>query len=189
MTSQSANINDELDLTLNLLRKKNKKDINLVKKYGDIPLVECYPNMLNQVFLNILMNSIQSIEKQAGIENAGLGGSKSALDVGCSTLKDDISVCGVRYAGEIIVSTEIIDNVLIVKIQDNGAGIKEEDKKKIFQAGFTTKKVGEGTGLGLAICKKIIEKHKGEITFDSTSYKTKDGKIAKSTVFEIKLPV
>ena len=189
MTSQSANINDELDLTMNLLRHKLKKDINLVKKYGDIPLVECYPNMLNQVFLNILMNSIQSIEKQAGIENAGLGGSKSALDVGCSTLKDDISVCGVRYAGEIIVSTEIIDNVLIVKIQDNGAGIKEEDKKKIFQAGFTTKKVGEGTGLGLAICKKIIEKHKGEITFDSTSYKTKDGKIAKSTVFEIKLPV
>ncbi len=185
MTSQSANINEELDLTLNLLRHKLKKDIKLVKNYGDIPLVECYPNMLNQVFLNILMNAIQSIEKQAGIENAGLSGTKTA----CSVLGGaDKGALG-AYLGEIIISTEIIDNMLVVKIEDNGAGIKDEDKKKIFQAGFTTKKVGEGTGLGLAICKKIIEKHNGEITFDSKSYKTKEGKIAKSTLFEIKLPV
>lgn len=170
MVSQSANINEELDLTLNLLRHKLKKDIKLVKNYGEIPLVECYPNMLNQVFLNILMNAIQSIEKRASVENAGLSGA------------------GFCYIGEIIISTEIIKSNLLVKIQDNGLGIKDEDKKKIFQAGFTTKKVGEGTGLGLAICKKIIEKHNGEITFDSKSYRTKDGSIAKTTIFEIKLP-
>ncbi len=170
MVSQSANINEELDLTLNLLRHKLKKDIKLVKNYGEISLVECYPNMLNQVFLNILMNAIQSIEKRASVENAGLSGAGSC------------------YIGEIIISTEIIESNLLVKIQDNGLGIKDEDKKKIFQAGFTTKKVGEGTGLGLAICKKIIEKHNGEITFDSKSYRTKDGSIAKTTIFEIKLP-
>lgn len=171
MTSQAANINEELDLTLNLLRHKLKKDIKLNKNYGDIPLVECYPNMLNQVFLNILMNSIQSIEKRASVENSGLSGAKP------------------EYFGEITISTEILNNNLIVKIKDNGLGIKEDDKKKIFQAGFTTKKVGEGTGLGLAICKKIIEKHNGEITFNSTSYKTSSGKIAKTTTFEIKLPL
>ena len=54
-----------------------------------------------------------------------------------------------------------------ISILDNGKGIKEEDKEKVFQAGYTTKKKGEGTGLGLAICKKIIEKHQGEILFDS----------------------
>lgn len=170
MTSQAANINEELDLTLNLLRHKLKKDIILNKNYGEIPLIECYPNMLNQVFLNILMNAIQSIEKQALVLNANLSGEKPC------------------YTGEINISTKIVEDNLIVRIEDNGAGIKEEDKKKIFQAGFTTKKVGEGTGLGLAICKKIIEKHKGEITFDSTSFRLNDGKIAKSTVFEIKLP-
>lgn len=175
MTSQAANINEELDLTLNLLRHKLKKDIKLNKKYGDIPLVECYPNMLNQVFLNILMNSIQSIEKRASVENAGLGGA--------------VLGAGPGYFGEITISTEILDNNLIIKIQDNGFGIKDEDKKKIFHAGFTTKKVGEGTGLGLAICKKIIEKHNGEINFNSVSYKTSNGTIEKTTVFEIKLPV
>lgn len=174
MVSQAANINEELDLTLNLLRHKLKKDIKLVKNYGEIPLVECYPNMLNQVFLNILMNAIQSIEKRASVESAGLSGTKPK-DACC-------------YIGEIIISTEIVENSLIIKIQDNGLGIKDEDKKKIFQAGFTTKKVGEGTGLGLAICKKIIEKHNGEITFDSKSYRAQNGSIAKSTVFEIKLP-
>ncbi len=204
MTSQAANINEELDLTLNLLRHKLKKDIKLTKNYGEIPLVECYPNMLNQVFLNILMNSIQSIEKEASVENAGLSG---------TALQDGACAGGVRYAGEIIISTEIVNDKLSVKIEDNGFGIKEEDKKKIFQAGFTTKKVGEGTGLGLAICKKIIEKHKGEIRFDSTSYRVKNSaaeggvsagaspgassstsfkagsRVVKSTVFEILLPL
>ena len=162
-TLQKANINDELDLTLNLLRHKLKKDINLVKNYGEMPFVNCYPNMLNQVFLNILMNAIQSIEKEA--QNVQEG-----------------------YVGEIIISTDVKENTLTVSIKDNGFGIKEEDKKKIFHAGFTTKKVGEGTGLGLAICKKIIEKHNGTISFDSTILK-KDRNIMKSTVFTIKIPV
>lgn len=189
MTSQAANINEELDLTLNLLRHKLKKDIKLVKNYGNIPLVECYPNMLNQVFLNILMNSIQSIEKQASVENAGLSGMPPR---DCA-----VSFAQERYFGEITITTALLEDKLSIKIEDNGFGIKEEDKKKIFQAGFTTKKVGEGTGLGLAICKKIIEKHKGEITFDSTSYRVKrnsEGNLAakepvlKNTVFEIILP-
>ncbi len=188
MTSQAANINEELDLTLNLLRHKLKKDIKLTKNYGEIPLVECYPNMLNQVFLNILMNSIQSIEKQASVENAGLSGVPLAESAAASGSLP-------RYVGEIIITTAVLGDKLSVRVEDNGFGIKEEDKKKIFQAGFTTKKVGEGTGLGLAICKKIIEKHKGEIKFESTSYKAKDGstsavsRVVKSTLFEIILPL
>lgn len=156
---QKANINKELDLTLEILRHKTKKGIEIVKNYGDIKEIECYPNMLNQVFLNILMNAIQSIEKEK-ISNGGL------------------------YNGKIEISTKEENNNLIVKIQDNGAGINEADKKKIFQAGFTTKKVGEGTGLGLAICKKIIEKHNGKISFDSS---VKKG--VKSTVFTILIPI
>ncbi len=155
---QKANINKELDLTLEILKHKTKKGIEIIKNYGDIPEIECYPNMLNQVFLNILVNAIQSIEKLKLKEN---------------------------YFGKIEILTKKENDFLIIKITDNGDGISAQDKKKIFQAGFTTKKVGEGTGLGLAICKKIIEKHKGEISFNSKTLKTGE----KSTFFEIKIPL
>lgn len=138
---QEANINQELDLTLDLLKHKTKKGIQIIKNYGILPLIKCYPNMLNQVFLNILMNSIQSLEKKT--QKIG------------------------EYGAAVEITTKAQDNKLFVSIKDNGLGIDEKSKKKIFQAGFTTKKIGEGTGLGLAICKKIVEKHKGEIFFTS----------------------
>ncbi len=156
---QAANINKELDLTLEILRHKTKKGIQIIKEYGNIPEIDCYPNMLNQVFLNILMNSIQSIEKEKS-ENPD-------------------------RKGEITIATNKKNDFLEIKITDNGYGIKEADKKKIFTAGFTTKKVGEGTGLGLAICKKIIEKHEGKITFSSKQLKNGE----KSTSFIILLPI
>ena len=59
---QEANINKELDLTLNLIRHETKKRINIIKNYGNIPLIKCYPNMLNQVFMNILINACQAID-------------------------------------------------------------------------------------------------------------------------------
>ena len=157
---QTADINKELDLTLEILKHKTKKGINVVKKYGEIPAVNCYPNMLNQVFLNILMNAIQSVEKE-------------------KTKK------GASYNAEIEIVTELEDEKLKIQITDNGEGIAENNKKKIFTAGFTTKKIGEGTGLGLAICKKIIEKHKGDIFFNSKTDKEKGN----STSFTIMLPV
>lgn len=146
---QEADINSELDLTLELLRHKTKNSIEIVKKYGVIPMISCYPNMLNQVFLNIISNSIDGIN-------------------------------AINKSGEILIETIIEGDFLLVKITDNGAGIEEKNQLKIFDAGFTTKKIGEGTGLGLAICKKIIDKHNGEINFES-----KFGQ----TTFLIKIPI
>lgn len=150
---QQADINAELDLTLEILRHRTKNSINVVKNYGKIPFVNCYPNMLNQVFLNILSNAIDAIKS-------------------------------VKEEGEIGITTEVTESDgnsenLLIKISNNGAPIKDEDVAKIFQAGFTTKKIGEGTGLGLAICKKIIDKHGGEIDFIS-----REG----LTEFTIKIP-
>lgn len=156
---QKANINKELDLTLEILRHKTKKGIEIIKNYSDIEEVECYPNMLNQVFLNVLMNGIQSVEKEKSEQKE-------------------------NYVGKIEISTKEENGYLIIQIKDNGCGITEANKKKIFQAGFTTKKVGEGTGLGLAICKKIIEKHKGQISFISKITKNSGN----STSFIIKIP-
>ncbi len=60
------------------------------------------------------------------------------------------------------------DNQLFISIEDNGMGMSEEVKQKLFNAFFTTKPVGEGTGLGLSITRNIIEeKHHGKITFES----------------------
>ena len=59
---QEADINNEIDLTLDLIRHETKNRITVVKNYGNIPPVKCYPNMLNQVFMNILVNATQAIE-------------------------------------------------------------------------------------------------------------------------------
>lgn len=61
---QEANINKELDLTLDLIRHETKNKIDVIKNYGDIPTIKCYPNMLNQVFMNILVNACQAIQEK-----------------------------------------------------------------------------------------------------------------------------
>lgn len=124
---QDADINKEIDLTLDLIRHETKNKVEIIKNYGKIPPIKCYPNMLNQVFMNILVNATQAIET----------------------------------SGIITIDTKYENDNLIVKIKDNGCGIKEPEK--IFFAGYTTKGVGVGTGLGLAISQKIIEKHNGKI--------------------------
>ncbi len=124
---QEADINKEIDITLDLIRHETKNRIEIIKNYGKLPPVKCYPNMLNQVFMNILVNAAHAIKGE----------------------------------GKIFIDTKYKNNNLIVKIKDNGCGIKEPEK--IFFAGYTTKSSGVGTGLGLAIAQKIVEKHQGKI--------------------------
>ena len=124
---QEADINKEIDLTLDLIRHETKNRIKIVKNYGKLPPIKCYPNMLNQVFMNILVNAAHAIKGE----------------------------------GTITIDTAFKKKELVVKIKDDGCGIKEPEK--IFFAGYTTKGVGVGTGLGLAISQKIIEKHNGKI--------------------------
>ena len=141
---QSADINNEIDLTLELIKHETKNKIEVVKNYGNIPQIKCYPNMLNQVFMNILVNACQSIKDK----------------------------------GTITISTELVDKMLVVKIKDTGSGIDDKIKDKMFSVGTTTKKIG--TGLGLAISQKIVEKHKGKISFESEK--------GQGTEFKIEIP-
>ena len=130
---QEADINKEMDLTLEIIRHETKNKVEIEKHYGEIPLIKCYPNMLNQVFTNILVNACQAIEEK----------------------------------GKIVITTQFENNILTIKIKDNGKGIPQENLNKIFTVGYTTKGVGVGTGLGLAISQKIIAKHNGEIHVNS----------------------
>ena len=137
---KQVNIHEGIDNTLLLLNHRINAEIEIVKQYGDLPLVECYPAQLNQVFWHIISNAI-----------------------------DALSVCNKKSHYQIIIQTQCINSQEFeVKIRDNGNGIHPEIKDKIFDPFFTTKPVGEGTGMGLAICYQVVEKHGGKIQVIST---------------------
>lgn len=83
--------------------------------------------------------------------------------------------------GEIKISIQKSNNTVFVSFSDNGQGIPEDIQQKVFEVFFTTKSAGEGTGLGLDIVRKIIEKHKGKIHFESTKNV--------GTTFFVELPI
>lgn len=89
---QNANINKELDLTLDLIRHETKNKIEIEKNYGDIREIKCYPNMLNQVFMNLLMNACQSIETKGTITITTLDQEDNLIikikDTGCGIKKE-----------------------------------------------------------------------------------------------------
>ncbi len=144
---KQADIHEGIDSTLILLKHKLKNKVEVVKEYGELPIVQCYPNQLNQVFMNILSNAVDAIPD----------------------------------AGTILIKTLLEGGNILIKIKDNGIGIKPDHVEKIFDPGFTTKGVGVGTGLGLSIVYRIIEKHKGSISVQSEP--------GKGTEFSIRLPV
>ncbi|MFP4298753.1 MAG: ATP-binding protein [Spirulinaceae cyanobacterium] len=140
-----VDLHEGIDNTLILLHNRLKNKVKLIKNYGDLPKINCYPNQLNQVFMNLFSNSIDAL-----IE---------------AKIPDK----------QITITTQIIkkneQQFIQVGIADNGLGIPDEVKNKIFDPFFTTKPVGKGTGLGLAISYQIIvELHGGQIqvkTLDS----------------------
>jgi signal transduction histidine kinase len=132
---KKADMNEGLDSTLTITNNLLGAHIKIEKHYSNLPLIECYPGKLNQVFLNIISNGVYAIKKQFGDTDGGL--------LTISTSHDE-------------------DNVLI-KIADNGTGMDENTKKKLFEPFFTTKDVGEGTGLGMSIAYNTITKHFGQI--------------------------
>jgi len=130
-----VNVNEGLESTLVLLNYQ-LGNIGVVKDLGSIPNVEGYGGKLNQVFMNILSNSIYALQ------NKSLPGTQLKIWVQTYT-RDDDHIC--------------------ISLRDNGSGMTPEVKAKIFNPFFTTKDVGEGTGLGLSIVFKIIEAHHGSI--------------------------
>ncbi len=120
--------------------------IEVIKEYGDLPLVECYPGKLNQVFMNILVNAIDSIDEQF---NHTEEENRSCLS----------PLLWIR------IRTEVVEGDWVaIGIADNGIGMTKEQCSKLFDPFFTTKPVGQGTGLGLSISYQIVEqKHGGKL--------------------------
>lgn len=135
-----ADINEGLESTLVILNSVVKEGVTVNKQYGEMPLVECYPGKLNQVFLNIITNALYAINKK--FEG--------------------------RSGGVLEIKTEADAEYAYVSIKDNGIGMSTEVREKIFEPFFTTKEVGEGTGLGMSIAYNTIKKHHGEIKIESS---------------------
>jgi light-regulated signal transduction histidine kinase (bacteriophytochrome) len=167
-----VDLHEGIENSLLILQHRIKPNINfpgieIIKKYGELPLVECYAGQINQVFMNILSNAIDSLELRCG---------NDALVEALDKNRD--------FTPQISLSTTISANKssAIICIADNGMGMSEEVKKRIFDPFFTTKEVGKGTGLGLAISYQIIvEKHNGVIKCTS--------KPSKGTEFIIEIPL
>ncbi|HEY9692729.1 MAG TPA: AAA family ATPase [Oculatellaceae cyanobacterium] len=146
---KKVDIHEGIDSTLLILQhrlkaKSEHSEIQIVKEYGDLPKVECYPGQLNQVFMNIVSNAIDVLEE---------------YDSKRSGLERQQNPCTIR------IHTGIInDNQVRISVADNGSGMREEVRSKIFDPFFTTKAVGSGTGLGLSISYQIVaEKHGGHL--------------------------
>lgn len=159
-----VDIHEGIDSTLVILQSRFDQlgeSINIIKEYGDLPKVECYAGLLNQVFMNILVNAIDAIEESLVITHPSL-------------VKDKAKIC---------IRTELTDDKqVIIRICDNGMGIPESHQNRLFDPFFTTKPVGKGTGLGLSISYQIVvEKHGGQLQCISV--------LGEGTEFIIKIPV
>ncbi len=161
---KSVDIHEGIENTLIILKhslkaKPDRVEIEVIKEYGNLPLIECYAGQLNQVFMNILANAIDALSE------------------------NDNLILKTRKNLQIRIRTELTnDNYVLIRIADNGSGIPEEVQKRLFDPFFTTKAVGKGTGLGLSISYQIVvEKHGGQISCVSTP--------EEGSEFMIKIPI
>lgn len=145
---KAADIHDGLDSTLMILQNRlkahsHRPEIQVIKDYGTLPRVECYPGQLNQVFMNILSNGID------------------ALEDACDRGQIDQPKLRIR--------THLGPNcTVVIAIADNGLGMPEKIRQRVFDPFFTTKPVGKGTGMGLSISYQIIvDRHGGTLTCTS----------------------
>lgn len=161
---KAVDIHEGIDSTLLLLHDRlkeegNRPEIQVIKNYGDLPLITCYPSQMNQVFINVLNNAIDAFEMES--EQAAFPSPNPTIWI----------------------TTELTNSeTVIIRIKDNGVGIPEEVQSRLYDPFFTTKPVGKGRGLGLSMSYQIVvEKHKGKLTFHSS--------LGAGTEFAIAIPV
>jgi signal transduction histidine kinase len=145
-----ADLHLGLNSTVMILQHRLKANgdrpvIEVIKNYGKLPQVNCYSGEMNQVFMNILANAIDALDE------AIIQGKMS------------------NSIPQIQITTEVnSQQIVIIRIADNGIGVPEGLKQNLFEPLFTTKTVGKGTGLGLSIAHQIVvEKHNGTLEVNS----------------------
>ena len=168
-----VNVHEGIDSTLQILQhrlkaKPGRPGIDVVKNYTLLPLVECYAGQLNQVFMNVLVNSIDALDSRDDFEKSKAEHFPEMVDP--------------KPRQVTIRTTQLQNDWIEIGIADNGDGIPDTVQQKIFEPFFTTKPVGKGTGMGLSISYQIIvENHRGKLTCVSSE--------GKGTEFMIRIPL
>jgi predicted ATPase/signal transduction histidine kinase/tRNA A-37 threonylcarbamoyl transferase component Bud32 len=162
------NLHEGLDSTILILKHRLKENqdrpaIEIIKNYGELPTVDCFPGQLNQVFMNVISNAIDALDEgNKDLTFAEIAANPNQITIQSEATEDGMSV--------------------IVRIRDNGPGMSKAIRQQIFDHLFTTKCVGKGTGLGLSIAKQIVEeKHGGKLSCMS--------ELGKGTEFVIEIPI
>jgi signal transduction histidine kinase len=153
-------ITDCLQSTLNLVRTKNNDIAHFLTEFKATPELLCYPAQLNQVFMNLIVNACDAIRVKMGRQKRSIPGH---IVIGCQLINDHNS------------------GLIEITIKDDGIGMDEQTKNKLFEPFYTTKDVGEGTGLGLSISYGIVQKHNGELRVES--------ELDKGTLIRLTLPI
>ncbi|OLP19501.1 histidine kinase [Leptolyngbya sp. 'hensonii'] len=134
-----VDLHEGLESTLAILQNHLHGEIRVERQYGHLPLVECYPRLLNQVFMNLLMNAIEALNR--------------------SLMADKVIIIRTH----LLIDPETEEQQVQIAIADNGPGISPEIHARIFDPFFTTKDIGQGTGLGLAVSyQTIVNHHRGQ---------------------------
>jgi len=144
---RNTDVNELVCHTLKLTKTVFRQRVEFVQETEGVLEAECYPGLLGQVILNLVVNAAQAIDGE----------------------------------GRVTVRTRELGDSVHIDVSDTGKGIRPEDRPKIFQAGFSTKPIGEGTGIGLALSREIIvDTHRGSIGYDSEP--------GVGTTFHVKIP-
>lgn len=180
---KAVDIHEGIDSTLLILQPRLKATpkyptVEVVKNYGELPLVDCYASQLNQVFMNVISNAIDALEEY--------NSNRTLSEIKSSPSKITIST---NLKQETLAKNDLLEQqfptslpTVVITIADNGLGMSQETMSKIFEPFFTKKPVGKGTGLGLSISYQIVvEKHGG--IFKCTS------EIGQGTKFWIEIPL
>jgi two-component system, NtrC family, sensor kinase len=158
-TRVMIDLNATIIKTVNAIHLRGASEIQRRYNLDDtLPLLTCDPLKIEQVVLNVVTNAIQSIQERQ---------EKNAAE-------------GKEYSGLLIISTQRQDDHILVTVTDNGIGIPEKIRSKIFDPFFSTRPTGQGTGLGLSVSHRIIEEHGGRLFFEC---------IDDLVVFSIELPI
>ncbi len=169
-----VDIHQGLDSSLLLLQHRlkgtsDRPEITIFKRYGLLPLVECFAGQINQVFMNLLTNAVDVLEVSANVQESPR----------CITITTAVEEISTEHPG--MSSSEKIPHV-VIRIADNGPGMTEEVCRRLFDPFFTTKPVGKGTGLGLSISYHIVvDRHGGQLTCSS--------ELGKGAEFSLAIPI
>lgn len=180
---KDVNIHEGIDSTLMILdnrlkAKFDRKEIQVTKDYGDLPLIQCYAGQLNQVFMNILSNAIDALEEKLQDRTSQARQNSSIKKIqkcpACSENNSTNQTINCEQLNEFtpqiqIKTFQLEKDWISIHISDNGPGIPQAVQARLFDPFFTTKPIGKGTGLGLSISYQIVtETHNGNLVCLST---------------------